>query len=173
MMKTQTQEEIKSLYEQDFLLWIETTVEQLQRKDIDHLDWENLIEEIKSLGNEERRKVDSYLKQLLLHLLLDQYWLTERELCRRGWRTEITNFRDELEDLFRSKTLYNYFLQRVDEVYFKSKRLATEKTGLMSKTFSHECPYTVEQILDFDFFLNKFIPIFASFLLSATYLFFV
>lgn len=151
-MKTQTSEEIKSLYEQDFLLWTEKTVEQLQTKDITHLDWENLIEEIKSLGNEEKRKVYSYLKQLLLHLLLYQSWLTELEFCRRGWRTEITNFRDELEDLFQSKTLYNYFLQRVQEVYKKSRRLALEKTGLTAKTFPQECPYTIEQILDFDFF---------------------
>ncbi|GFE68285.1 DUF29 domain-containing protein [Chroococcus sp. FPU101] len=151
-MKTQTSEEIKSLYEQDFLLWTERIVEQLQTKDIAHLDWENLIEEIKSLGYEEKRKVDSYAKQLLLHLLLYQYWLSEREFCKRGWRTEITNFRDELEDLFQSETLYNYYLQRLEEVYRKSRRLAIEKTGLTASNFPQDCPYTIEQILDFDFF---------------------
>ncbi|MFN7523687.1 MAG: DUF29 domain-containing protein, partial [Aphanizomenon sp.] len=95
-----------TLYETDHYLWIETTLKQLENRDIDNLDWQHLSEEIEALGIEQRRKVESYLKQLLIHLLLCCYWETEKETCQRGWQIEISNFRDELEFSFRSKTLY-------------------------------------------------------------------
>ncbi len=149
---TQLKLKMQQIYNEDLVLWLDKTVEQLRDRDIENLDWEHLIEEIEGLGSEQRHKVTSYLKQLLLHLLLYQYWLSEKELCARGWRTEITNFRDELEELLQSKTLYNYSLQKLDEVYLKARRLAIQKTELFSDTFPQKCPFTVEQILDFEFF---------------------
>ena len=45
----------KSLYETDFLLWTEETVAKLKARDFDHVDFENLIEEIESLGRSEKK----------------------------------------------------------------------------------------------------------------------
>ncbi|MDM3846453.1 MAG: DUF29 family protein [Aphanizomenon gracile PMC638.10] len=36
-----------------------------KNRDLENLDWEHLIEEITALGNEQRRKVESYLRQLI------------------------------------------------------------------------------------------------------------
>jgi hypothetical protein len=33
-----------NLYEEDYLLWIETTLKQLQEQDTENLDWQNLID---------------------------------------------------------------------------------------------------------------------------------
>jgi uncharacterized damage-inducible protein DinB len=63
----------KDLYEQDYLAWLEETAKQLRQRQTDVLDWEHLEEEIEALGNQQRHKVDSYLLQLLIHLLLYQY----------------------------------------------------------------------------------------------------
>jgi hypothetical protein len=106
--------ESSSLYEQDYYLWLQDTYQKLEKKDINGLDLIHLMEEILALGNEQKRKVSSYLRQLLIHLLLYQYWEAERERCGKGWQTEIDNFRFELELLLKSKTLYNYFLQEKD-----------------------------------------------------------
>ena len=125
----------KSLYETDYLLWLETTLEQIKGRQSDQLDWENLAEEIEGLGIQLRHKVDSYLRQLLIHLLLYRYWSTEFENCSRGWLSEIGNFRDELETLLESKTLYNFFLTRIDLMYLKARRRAIDKTGLMPQIF--------------------------------------
>lgn len=75
-----------ALYEEDYYLWVETTVQQLKNQDIENLDWQHLIAEIEALGIEQRRRVESYLKQLLIHLLLYRYWETEKGYCQRGWQ---------------------------------------------------------------------------------------
>jgi hypothetical protein len=142
---------IKQMYEHDYVLWLDKTIEQLRQKDIVNLDWEHLLEELTALGNEQRRKVESYLKQLLKHLLLYQYWESERIYCARGWQEEIDNFRDELEFLFRSKTLYNYGRQQFESIYVKARRQALSKTGLPPQTIPVICPYSFEEVINWDF----------------------
>jgi hypothetical protein len=39
----------KTMYEKDFALWVEDTVNKLKARNTEDLDWENLIEEIESL----------------------------------------------------------------------------------------------------------------------------
>lgn len=140
------------LYEEDYLLWLEETVKQLKNRNLEKLDWVHLIEELEALGNEQKHKVDSYLLQILIHLLLYKYWISEKERCQRGWRDEIDNFRVQLEVLFESKRLYNYFTQRIEVIYPKAKRRAITKTELSSYTFPEQCPFTLEQIMDAQFF---------------------
>jgi hypothetical protein len=49
-----------NLYEEDYYLWIETTLKQIQNQDIENLDWQHLAEEIEALGIEQRRKRDYF-----------------------------------------------------------------------------------------------------------------
>jgi len=143
---------IEQLYQEDYSLWVEQTTQQLREQNADSLDWQHLAEEIEDLGKELKHKVDSYLKQLLIHLLLYQYWTEEKDLCGIGWRIEISNFRDELEWLFESKSLYNYFLTRIDLIYTKARRQAILETQLNEQTFPKICPFSVEQILTDELF---------------------
>ncbi len=142
----------RTLYETDYYLWIETTFNQLDNRDTTNLDWQHLAEEIEALRIEQKRKVESYLKQLLIHLLLCRHWTDEKQNCQRGWQIEISNFRDELEFSFQSKTLYNYFLSRLDQVYIKARRQAIQKTGLPAEIFPVQCPFSNENILDHEYF---------------------
>ena len=96
-----------SLYEQDYVEWLDVTLEQLQNRDLKYLDWTNLMEEVEALGSEQRHKVESYLIQLLKHLLLYQYWESEKLYCAKYWLEEIDNFRNELEILLRSIAILN------------------------------------------------------------------
>ena len=141
----------KDLYEQDYPAWLEETAKQLRQRQTDVLDWEHLREEIEALGNEQRHQVDSYPLQLLIHLLLYQYWPGERERCAKGWQDEIGNFRVELELLLESKTLYNYFLTRIAVIYPKAVKRVRQKSELPAAIFAESCPYSPEQILDSDF----------------------
>ena len=60
---------MRSLYEQDILLWVEETVSKLKAKDFESLDFENLIEEVESLGISQRKELLSCLTTLIEHLL--------------------------------------------------------------------------------------------------------
>lgn len=54
------------------------TVTALQSKAFDQVDWENVIEEIESMGRSERRELKSRLIALLEYLLKLPYWADER-----------------------------------------------------------------------------------------------
>jgi hypothetical protein len=151
---TTLQEELSSLYQKDFVKWLEETVCLLKSRNIANLDWEHLIEEIEGLGSEQRHKVDGYLLQLLLHLLLYRYWNSEREWSGNGWAIEIDNFRTQLEFLFESRTLFNYFIDRIEVVYPKAVRQVVLKSKLPRSTFPEKCPFTSQEILNDTFFPN-------------------
>lgn len=140
-----------SLYEQDYYLWLQETYQNLKNQDVYQLDWQHLMEEISVLGNEQRRKVDSYLRQLLIHLLIYQYWEAERERCGKGWANEIDNFRFELQLLLKSQTLYNYFLQQIEDIYLKARKSAIKKSDLPTEIFPEKCLYTINNLLDTEF----------------------
>ncbi|MGB5770330.1 MAG: DUF29 domain-containing protein [Crocosphaera sp.] len=141
---------LTQIYEKDYYLWLLQTLELVKNRDVNELDWEHLTEEIEALGNEQRRKVKSYLRQLLIHLLLYHYWENEKAYSGRGWQEEISNFRYELGLLLESKTLYNYCLQNIDEVYQKARKRAIQKTQLSASVFPEQCPFNVEEILQDD-----------------------
>jgi Domain of unknown function DUF29 len=138
----------EKLYEEDYLLWLDETANLLKSGDFSQLDIVHLIEEIEFLGSEQRRKVKSYLRQLLKHLLFYQYWSLPD--CKHHWSGEIDNFRVELRELLQSKTLYNYFVEVKDEVYCDALRQAKKKSELTC--FPQTCPYTIEEILNIDFY---------------------
>jgi hypothetical protein len=136
------------IYEQDYPEWLDITLNQLQNRDLENLDWEHLIEEITALGNEQRRKVESYLRQLIKHLLLYQYWETEKSYCAKGWIEEIDNFRSELDLLLESKVLYNHCAKILDKIYIKARNNAIRKSELSPAIFPENCPYSLTEILN-------------------------
>ena len=150
-MNIQTSE-LNQLYEKDYFLWLKKTLELLKAGSLNQLDWENLIEEIENLGRSEKRAVASFLKQLLKHLLLYNYWQKEREWSGRGWLEEISNFRFELSQYLDSKTLRNYAEQELTTIYCRARKEATLKSAI--DDLPTDCPYSLEQILN-----DEFIPI--------------
>jgi hypothetical protein len=106
----------KTMYEKDFALWIEDTVNKLKARNTEDLDWENLIEEIESLGARDRRELESRLTTLFEHALKRCY--VPLSDCYRGWEVTISRTQQELNRILRdSPSLRNYFLQVSDECY--------------------------------------------------------
>ena len=54
----------KQLYEQDFYLWVTTTIEKIRDRDFDSVDWENVLEELEDLGSERKNELESHLIDL-------------------------------------------------------------------------------------------------------------
>ena len=60
-MVAELQKTNKTLYETDYNLWVLETVQKLQSRELDDLDWENLIEEVSGLSRSDKRKLESLL----------------------------------------------------------------------------------------------------------------
>jgi hypothetical protein len=85
----------KSLYESDFLLWTQETITKIKAKDFDHVDFENLLEEIDALGNSYRDELESRLETLLAHCLKRLYVDMPQEF--NGWERTIREQRRRLK----------------------------------------------------------------------------
>ena len=62
------------LYDRDFNLWIEQMATALSNRDVEAMDWSNLLEEIEDMGKSEKRSLESYLERLVEHILKLKYW---------------------------------------------------------------------------------------------------
>jgi Domain of unknown function DUF29 len=145
-MTTELQIVQQSLYDRDFAQWLETTADQLRAKDYANLDWENLLDEIESMGKRERRSLKSNLVILLLHLLKWQYQSEQRSGSWKGSIVEHRQrLRDELED---SPSLQPYLIEILAAAYADGRDRAAAETGLNVAIFPAECLYTIAQVLD-------------------------
>ena len=92
-----------SLYERDFFLWTQEQAEALRKMSAEGnnmpLDWENLAEEIESLGRSERRELASRIATLIQHLLKLEH--SPASEPRAGWLVTVRRERREIERLLK------------------------------------------------------------------------
>ena len=146
-MLNKTPTQLKKLYEIDDYLWLEETIKLLKTKDLDNLDLDNLIEELESLGRNDLNKVRSLLRQIIIHILLLEYWQEEYDRNYRHWQGEIIAFRDDLNNSL-TTTLKNKLVQELAHIYNVAVKVVVQKTGLASNLFPDNCPYSLEQLFD-------------------------
>lgn len=144
---------LKELYEIDDNLWLEETVKLLKEKKFTELDLENLIEELDSLARRDKLAMASLLEKIIRHLLLIEYWDAEYERSYRHWRSEITSFRGQMNRKM-TTNLYNYVDENLISIYKYARKYVIEKSGL--NVFPVECPYSLPQLLDEDWFPKKY-----------------
>jgi hypothetical protein len=152
MVQLQSQSNLKKLYEIDDYLWLEETIKILKEKKFNELDLENLIEELEDLVRERKNKVESLLRQIIIHLLLLEYWSQEYQYNATHWKAEITEFRFQINGIL-TKNLQNYLASKFELIYQNSVKYTQRKINL--NTFPQKCPYTLEQLLDEDWFPPK------------------
>ena len=59
---------LQNLYQADFVLWVENTVDKLKARNYLDVDWENLTKEIEALAGRERRELAAASKYFLIKL---------------------------------------------------------------------------------------------------------
>jgi hypothetical protein len=89
------------LYERDFLLWAQHQAGELRRAKGTNLplDWENLAEEIESLGKSQRRELESQIRRILRHLFALE--ASPASDPRAGWHATVDDARADVESLLR------------------------------------------------------------------------
>jgi Domain of unknown function DUF29 len=85
------------LYDHDFFLWTQEQAAALRRAKASNLplDWENLAEEIESLGKSDRRELTSQITRIMRHLL--KLTISPSAEARAGWRASINEARSQID----------------------------------------------------------------------------
>jgi hypothetical protein len=145
-LSTSVTNNLRQLYEEDFVLWISQTAELLREGKLDALDIPNLLEEVEAMGKSEKNALISNLVVVLMHLLKYQYQPKKRT---NSWLSSIREHRRRLKKALQtSPSLKNYLQDNLAETYDDSRDIAAIETGLDLDIFPKDCPYSVEQILN-------------------------
>jgi hypothetical protein len=141
-----------ALYDQDFYTWALTTAAAIRHGEWQDLDLAHVAEEIESLGISRAHAVTSHLKQLVMHLLKWQYQ-PSRQQTGHSWESTIINARSEIAALLDENPGLKPHLEAfLSKAYPTARRLARAQTRLPLTMFPETCPWTLEQMLDDDFF---------------------
>lgn len=137
-------------YDKDFYMWTVHNAELIRQGKLSEVDLEHVAEEIESMGKSDRRELINRLALLLSHLLKWQY---QPERCGNSWKYTIKTQRFEVAELLKDSPSLKYELDKqLEHAYEKALLLAVEETGLSQTTFPRSCSFSLDQVLDSDFF---------------------
>ncbi|WP_250122820.1 DUF29 domain-containing protein [Chroococcidiopsis sp. CCMEE 29] len=140
---------LSNLYETDFYAWTLEQSKLLKEGDFKHLDITNLVEEIESLGKQERRELENRLGILLGHLLK---WDYQPEKRSKSWKATIREQRRTVQRLIhQNPSLKPYLAEAIAHAHESGIDLAVKETPLDYQDLPENCPYTLEQLFDPDF----------------------
>lgn len=150
-MNTQSQAQQGNLYEQDYYQWTVETADALKSKNFNTVDVDHLIEEIESMGASELRQLQNRLEGLIMHLLKLQY--QSGYIGKRSWILSIKEQRKRIKRLlFKMPSLKACVQDEMIEAYGYAVIKAAKETGISESVFPAQIPYSLEQILDDEFY---------------------
>lgn len=135
-------------YDSDILTWSEQQSDLLRRlargeKVNEQIDWENVAEEIESVGRDQLHAVQSLFRQALIHTLKADGWPESRDAPT--WRADAFNFRAQAADRFVPS-----MRQRIDldRIYQQAKRAIPRSIdGRAPLPAPDTCPLTLDALL--------------------------
>jgi hypothetical protein len=117
---------VSELYDSDILIWSEQQAGLLRRlaageRVNEQIDWENVIEEIESVGNEQLHTVEQLLRQAFVQMLKAEAWPDAREVPQ--WQAEARGFLGDAASRFAPS-----MRQRIDlaKIYRRALRAVPE-----------------------------------------------
>lgn len=127
------------LYALDFFAWTQDQADALRRRSVNEIDWENLLEEVESLGRQERSELRSHLIILLTHLLK---WRYQPERRSRSWALTVAEQRIEaLRVLRENPSLKRQIADLLSDAYETARIKAARETRRPKATFPPESPF--------------------------------
>ena len=133
------------LYEQDYFSWSQRQAALLKAGRLNEIDAALLAEEIEDIGKEIRNACFSFVTRILEHMLKLEYSILDGS--KPHWRSEVSHFRDELENRLTRSIERQLDLERL---YGKAVRAATAALELDDPEFGLRpptaCPWSLAQI---------------------------
>lgn len=136
-------------YEDDFYEWSFKQADLIRERRFSELDLPNLIEELESMGNEVRFKLESSYRLLISHLLKHLFQPSHRS---RSWRLTIARERANIERIEgKNPSLRAKAEEIVTEMHRYARKEAAIETDLPIETFPDDCPFSLAQLRDDEF----------------------
>ncbi len=137
------------LYDTDTYTWAMQQADALRRRSANEVDWENVAEEIESVGKSEARELSSRLAVLLAHLLK---WRFQPEHQGKSWAATITTQRRLIaQHLLDNPGLKPRREELFAKAYTEALGQAANETGLGLEAFPDTNPFTLAQAMDENF----------------------
>ena len=134
------------LYDTDFYAWTLEQSKLLQGANWQDLDIENLVEEIESLGKQEKRELENRLGVLIGHLLK---WIYQPNMRSRSWQVTIRVQRQQFQrHIQQNPSLKSYLSEAIAVGYDLGLELFFKETQLLDADLPEICPFTNTQIFD-------------------------
>jgi Domain of unknown function DUF29 len=135
-----------SLYDTDYVAWLEEQVAHLRAGRFAALDVENVAAELESLMRKERRQLANRLEVLIHHLLK---WDHQPDQRANRWRATIQEQRTRIRRLLDdSPSLRPEVEPMCRDVYADAVRAAAIETLLGVSVFPSALPYSVLEIFE-------------------------
>ncbi len=134
---------LAELYETDFNLWLEKTIQLLETRQFQHLDLGHLIEEIEGLGKRDKRELQSRLTTLFEHALKRTYVISPRDY--RSWEETIVREQRELYILLKnSPSLKRFWEEIIRDCYEDALKFLKKLPDYRNHPFPESCPFPTE-----------------------------
>lgn len=144
------------LYEHQYFDWLMLQVRLLKSGRVNDADLKHIAEELEDMGNEVEAALTSFVRQAMVHLCKLEFSRSQDPVSH--WRVEIANFRAEIDE-----RIVNRFTNenKLSEIYERAWRKSRPvlKQLLTQEEFSKipaQCPYSLSQIRDDEFFPTSF-----------------
>lgn len=139
------------LYEQDLYRWCLTTAALLRDGKWHEVDPAAIAEELESMGRSHARELGSRLEVLVMHLLKWRYQ-PDRRQDSHSWYDTILEQRGQIQALLaESPSLRPQVSVLLTARYPRARQRAIGETRLTIAAFPETCPWTMDEILDDDF----------------------
>lgn len=148
---------IRAEYGRDYCGWVAAQVRALRKRDSRQIDWDNLAEEVESLGRQEEQRLHSQLARIFEHALkLRHASDTALERDARGWRISIRNARRHASKLLRENPSLKRKLPGIlAEAYLDGRDAALAALDLPDREILETCQWTAAQVLESDSLLAE------------------
>lgn len=132
--------------------WLLHMSESIKKLNLPHMAESGIIEYLIEMAKDKQRAVKSHLRILLIHLLK---WNFQKENRSKSWKVSILNSRNNVLDLLEDQPSLKRFFKEMfmsDDLYKSALKIAIVETGMDESSFPKKNPFSIEQILDEDFF---------------------
>ena len=145
---------MKTSYDSDVIAWAQEQVNLLRSRQFSLLDIEHIAEEIEDVGKSEQRELASRMAVLLAHLLK---WEYQPERRGSSWEETIRTQRERIERRISKTPSLNVSLTDADwqaDTWDDAVDNVVKETGIARKVFPKSCPWSKEQIMSREFYLD-------------------